>query len=78
MRLTRRQAHEIFLRASSFRGHGLCCFQAGVVARGGARHTLAIIYPSAGTIRIADRNAIVERYEERVGVSVKKRIRSAV
>lgn len=64
---------------SSFRNRGLCRgFQAGVVAYAGTLNILAIYYPSMGSIRVADRDAIVERNEERVGVSVKKRIRSAM
>ena len=33
--------------------------------------------PSAGTIRVANRDAIVERYEEGVGVSIRRRMLSA-
>jgi hypothetical protein len=61
--------HEIFLGLFSFRDHG---FRAGVVADAGARNILAINHPSTGTIRVANRDAIVERHKEGVGVSVKK------
>jgi len=66
--------HEIFLGLFSFCDHGLCHgFRAGVVADAGARHIFAINHPSAGsTIRVADRDAIVERHEESIGVSVKE------
>src|SRR6267154_6476468 len=67
--------HEILTGLFSFRDHGVCRgFRAGVVADAGpgARNILAIInHPSAGTIRVADRDAIVERHKESVGVSVK-------
>jgi hypothetical protein len=33
---------------------------------------LTINYSLAGTIRVADRDAIVERHKESIGVSVKK------
>jgi len=65
--------HEIFLGLFGFRDHGLCIgFRAGVVAVTGARNILTINHPTAGTIRVADRDAIVERHKEGVGVSVKK------
>jgi hypothetical protein len=66
-----RLSHKIFLGPSSFRDRDLCCdFWAGAVP--GARHRLKIDDPIAGTIRVVDRNAIVERHREGVGVSVKK------
>jgi hypothetical protein len=65
--------HEIFLGLFSFRDYSLCHgFRAGVVADAGALNILTNHHPSTGTIRVADRDAIVERHKERVGVSVKK------
>jgi hypothetical protein len=66
-------ASEIFPGFFCFRDRSLCReFQAGVVADAGARDILAINHPTAGIISIADRDAIVERHKESVGVSVKK------
>lgn len=68
-----RLAHEIFLGFFSFRDPGLCRgFQEGAVADGGAHNILAVNHPTAGTVRVADRDTIVERNKESVGVSVKK------
>ena len=65
--------HEILLGLFSFCDHGLCRgFRAGVIADAGARNILAINLPSVVTIRVADRDAIVERHKESIGVSVKK------
>jgi hypothetical protein len=67
--------HEFFLGLFSFCDHGLCRgFRAGVVADAGARNLsiLAVGHRFAGTVRVADRDAIVERYKESIGVSVKK------
>ena len=66
--------HEIFLWLISFRGHGLRRrFRARVIVYAGrwARNILEINHPFAGTIRVADRDAIVERHKESIGVSVK-------
>jgi len=66
---------EIFRGLFRFCNHSLSRgFQVGVVADAGAarcRNILGINHPSAGTIRVADRDAIVERHEESIGVSVK-------
>jgi hypothetical protein len=65
--------HEIFLGLFSFHDTGLCRgSRAGVVADAGGHNIFAINHPSAGTIRVADRDAIVERHKESIGVSVKK------
>jgi hypothetical protein len=67
--------HQIFLGLFNFRvrDHGLCRgFRAGVVADAGARNILAINQPSVDTMRVADRDAIVERHKESIGVSVNK------
>jgi hypothetical protein len=65
--------HEIFLGHFSFRNHGLCRgYRAGVVADAGARNIFAINHPSVSTKRVADRDAVVERHKESIGVPVKK------
>ena len=67
--------HEFFLGLFSFREHGLRRgFWAGVVADAGARDLsiLVIDHRSAGAVRVANRDAIVERDKESIGVSVKK------
>jgi hypothetical protein len=43
-----------------------------VVADAGAHNIMAINHPTAGTVRVADRDTIVEGNKEGVGVSVKK------
>jgi hypothetical protein len=68
--------HKIFLRLFSFQDDGvLCGFRAGA---SGDAHDLAIKDLSAGVTRFADRDAIVERYEEGVGIPVKRRMWSAM
>ena len=65
--------HEIFLGLFNFRDYGLCRgFWARVVADAGVRKIFAINHPSVDTIRVADRDAVVERYKEGIGVSVKR------
>jgi len=68
-----RWAREIFLGFFSSCNHGLCRgFRAGVVADAGAHNILAVNYPTAGTVRVADRDTIIKRNKEGIGVSVKK------
>ena len=65
--------HEIFLGLFNFRDHGLCRrYRAGVVADARARNVLATNHSSVDTIRVADRDSIVERHKESIGVSVKR------
>lgn len=65
--------HEIFLGSFGFRDHGPSHgFRAEVAADVGVRHILAINHATTDAIRIADRDAIIERHKKGVGVSVKK------
>jgi hypothetical protein len=55
----------------------ICCgFRA--VGAAGESHHLAFDGPSTGTMRVANRDTIVERHKERVGIPVKRRMRSAM
>ena len=61
---------KIFLSLYSFQDYVVCCgFRAG--GGGGNGHHFAINNPAAGFIRVTDRDTIIERHEEGVGIPVK-------
>jgi hypothetical protein len=66
--------HEILLLTFQVDGVAVCCsIRTGSANTGGYRG-LTIDSSPAGTIRVADRDTIIERYKEGVGVSIKRRM----
>ena len=69
---------EMFWRPFRYQGHGLCGFRKGTVSETQTRHHLAIDEPSVGSIRVPDRDAVVERNEEGIRIPVEGRMKSIV
>ena len=70
-----RLIHATFLRFLRFQDYGVSC---GSCAGAGfeGRHRLQIDDRSPSFIIVADRNAIIERYQEGVRITIKRRMRS--
>ena len=68
--------YAVILVLLGIQDYNICCAFRAVAA--GESHQLAFDGPTTGTIRVANRDTIVERHKERVGIPVKRRMRSAM
>jgi hypothetical protein len=70
--------HEILHLTFQVDGVAVCCSIRTGTASTGECCGLTIDSSSVGTIRVADRDTIIERYKEGVGVSIKRRVQSVM
>ena len=75
-RLWERRFHELLLALFGIQDYDIRCRFRLAVAAGEPRHL--VVDGPTGTLGVADRDTIIERHKERVGIPVKRRMWSAM